>query len=148
MKHFLIIAVAFIASFSVAKAQTASGSGVYNLLSDQTVHKAGLDTNANTGTTAQLLQITGKPSVITVMTGVTKLTGTIGAGTSVKLYGGNNKNRWDLVTTTTDTLAVTDKSSEQVKTWKLTNNQFLWYKVVMKGFGTQSSVISTTALVK
>ncbi|MFD2874040.1 hypothetical protein ACFS5N_16275 [Mucilaginibacter ximonensis] len=151
MKYLLIFAVALTASLSVAKAQTADKPGVYNMLSDQTVHKAGLDTNVTTGTpvsTTQLLQIMGKPTVITIMTGVTKLTGTIGAGTSIKLYGGNNKNRWDLVTTATDTLAVADKAGEQVKTWKLTANNFLWYKVVLKGFGTQTSKVSTTALIK
>lgn len=148
MKYLLVIAVAFTASLSVAKAQTASKPGVYNMLSDQTIHQAGVDTSSNSGTVTQYLKITGKPTVINIMAGVTKLTGSVGAGTSVKLYGGNNKDRWDFVTTSIDTLAVADKTGEQVKRWTLSSNQFLWYKVVLKGFGTQSTKISTTALVK
>ena len=41
--------------------------------------------------------------------------------------------KYDVVTTATDTLAVTNIAGAQVHTWKLTGNLFQYYKATCKG---------------
>lgn len=144
MKQLILILSIMIVSLAGVKAQ----NSVQNFTSDDTIHAAGLDTVSNTGTITQTLKVTGKLSIFTIQAGVTKLTGTPSSGFSVKLYGSNNNVRWDYATTSTDTLAVTNVAAEQVKTWKLTSNPFLYYKIVYKGFGTQTSKVSANALMR
>lgn len=144
MKRLILIASILIVSLAGVKAQRS----VQWFQSDQTIHKAGIDTNSGTASTTTYLKITGKLSGLTIMTGVTKLTGTPATGFSVKLYGSNDKAKWDYVTTSIDTLAVGNVAPEQVKKWVFTSNPFLWYRIVCKGFGTQTSKLSTNALLQ
>src|SRR3569833_1294832 len=139
----LSIFIVCLASVS-AKAQ----STVQNFQSDKTIHAAGLDTVVNTASVSQILKVPGKLTTLTFMAGVTKLSGTPTTGFSAKLYGSNNNVRWDLATVSTDTLAVGNVTPEQVKTWKFTSNPYLYYKIVYKGFGTQTSKVSANALLR
>jgi hypothetical protein len=134
----------FILSFALlgiveAKAQ----SFLKPLQSDQTIHKAGLDTSTATAV-MQIIQIPGQLGTLTIQAGVTKLTGApVG---SVKLYGSTDGIKYDFVTTSTDTLAVANVAGLQVKTWKFTNNPFQYYKMIYKPTGSQTSTVTTSAL--
>jgi len=117
------------------------------LQSDNTVHALGLDTASNAVSVSQVLQITGWQDMVTIQSGVTKLTGTIGATASVKLYGSVDGVKYDYATTASDTLAVGDVSGVQVKTWYIAPSKFQYYKAIYKPAGTQTSTITSTALV-
>ena len=152
MKKLTFLISFAVLAFTGVKAQgilspNSSNSYVSSFQSDQTIHASGLDTTANTGSVSQILQIPGYWDVITIQTVVTKLTGNPALG-SVKLYGSVDGVRYDVVTTATDTLAVTNISGAQVHTWKLTGNAFLYYKAIAKGGNgaTQTSTVTTKAL--
>lgn len=140
MKKLILLLSIVLLSFTMVKAQ----SGLKPLQSDTSIHKAGLDTASNTGAVAQIIQIGGYWSTVTIQSGVTKLTGTPGG--SLKLYGSVDNIKYDYATTATDSLAVSNVSTLQVKTWKINPSQFQFYKVIYKPTGTQTSTITSTAL--
>lgn len=139
MKKLIFILSLCVICFARAQAQ----SFVKPLQSDQTIHKAGLDT-ASTSAVSQVIQIPGQLATLTIQSGVTKLTGSPGG--SVKLYGSVDGVKYDIATTATDTLAVANVAGLQVKTWKLTSNPFQYYKIIYKPVGSQTSTVSTNAL--
>jgi hypothetical protein len=148
---FLFSIVAMLA-VTAAKAQgiispNAATSFVGYFQSDDTTHAKGLDTTANSASISQILQLPGYWDYVTIQTGVTKLTGNPTLG-SVKLQGSVDGVKWDWVTTATDTLAVTNVSTVQVHTWKLTGNPFAYYKAICKGGNgaTQTSTVNTVVL--
>jgi len=144
MKKFIYVAALFAALISMTVAAHAQAN-LKNLQSDLTIHKLGLDTNVNAASVSQVLQIGGYQDIITIQAGVTKLTGTPGG--SVKLYGSVDNIKYDYATTSTDTLAVTNVTPLQVKTWVIAPSKFQYYKAVYKSAqSTQTSTIVTTAM--
>lgn len=144
MKKLLSFLIVALLSFTAVHAQTFSN--VLPLQSDQTIHKAGLDTATNATAVYQYITIKGSANGLTFQAGVNKLTGTPAGG--LRLLGSIDNVKWDFVTTATDTLAVTNITGWQTKTWKLTRNDFIYYKLRYLPSGTQTSTLATKVLIR
>ena len=138
----------FLFSLSVLFITAANAQSTLRIMqSDQGVHKLGLDTVTNAGSISQIAQITGYQDLVTIQSGVTKLTGT--AGGSLKLYGSVDGVKYDFATTSTDTLAVGNVAGLQVKTWTIAPSSYQYYKVIYKSLqSTQTSTVTSEALVR
>lgn len=140
MKKLLFILSLTLLCFAGAKAQTTFQKP---LVSDHTIHKAGLDTASGAVAVTQIAQVSGSWAWVTVQAAVNKLTGApVG---SLKLYGSVDGVKYDYVTTAIDSLAVTNVSTPQVKTWKLVPPSFQYFKIIYKPTGTETSTLSTSA---
>lgn len=124
----------------VPKANAQVANGVY--LKSVSSRTQTLDTITNATTKTQYASITGFQDVLTIQTTITKISGTT-AG-AVYLYG--SLDNVNYVKIATDTLALANVSTAQVKLWNVNPSTVQYYQVRVVPTGTQSTKIQSYAI--
>jgi len=125
MKKILILGLlSFVTLFSLAQNSVTSMTG-------------NGDTITNTGNDYVLVNVLGTYETVSLQAVVTKLTGTV---TSTFAYVQGSIDGTNFVNLNTDTLTCTQQTTN-TKVWVIEGSNYLWYKIVFDGGGTQTSRI-------
>lgn len=141
MKKLFTLLIIIGSLFAIApKANAQVANGVY--LKSVSSRTQTLDTITNATTKTQYASITGFQDVLTIQTTITKISGTT-AG-AVYLYG--SLDNVNYVKIATDTLALANVSTAQVKLWNVNPSTVQYYQVRVVPTGTQSTKIQSYAI--
>lgn len=137
MKNFVLITL--LAFFSIAYTVDVQAQAV-PLIS--TTNSTAIDTVINAGVRTQRLALAGYQDNVSIVSTVTKISGTLGG--TIKCYGSLDNTNWVLVDA--NTFTVTDVATQSYE-WKITPSRFAYYEIIYTGVtGPMSAKLSTKML--